>query len=234
MVWIAPGEFLMGSPMSDEYRGDDRYATGEAQHRVQIARGFWLDATEVTNAAYLRFVEGCPSWQKGRVDATWYEDYLKDWNGMSLPSGKEQHPVAWVSWYPARAYCEWAGKRLPTEAEWEYAARAGTTTRHWWGEDFDESRAHNGSSGTVVVGDPRRTNPWGLSDMLGNIREWTSSKNAPYPYRADDGRERPDGKEPRVLRGGSWNESPEYQRSASRYGGFPQSAKPTAGFRCAQ
>jgi formylglycine-generating enzyme required for sulfatase activity len=219
----------MGSPRSDV----DRYPD-EREHTVVIAHGFWLDATEVTNARYQRFVVSNPSYQKGQIDPAQHDgDYLKDWDGASPPSRKAQHPVVWVSWHVARAYCRWAGKRLPTEAEWEYAARAEMMTRFWWGNDFDRGRANNASA-TREVGDPERTNPWGLSDMLGNVWEWTSSKYVAYPYRSDDGREDPNGVVARVTRGGSWNRNPRFLRTSNRGWIDPVTTSSLTGFRCAR
>ena len=229
MVWVPAGEFDMGSPASEAGHQQD-----ETQHRVRIDRGFWMDATEVSNAAYAQFVEALPAWQKGRVSSQLQDgNYLNEWNGAMPPRGREQHPVVWVSWHAARAYCGWAGKRLPTEAEWEYAARAGTTTTYWWGDAFDGSRANEGSD-SVPVGAKARTNPWGLVDMVGNVWERTSSAYRPYPYRSDDGREGPGGSDRRVGRGGSWDFYPALLRSAFRLSGEPRNCFIIGGFRCVQ
>ena len=220
----------MGSPASESGRDSD-----ESQHPMRIERGFWLDATEVTNAAYQRIVQANANWQKGRIDSSLHDGgYLNDWNGVAPSSDKAQHPVAWVSWYAARAYCGWAGKRLPAEAEWEYAARAGTTTAYWWGDTFDTSRANNNGQGTMPVGDARRTTPWGLSDMSGNVWEWTSTVYQAYPYRVGDGREDPNATGARVLRGGSWGNYPRDLRSSFRAWIVPRGTNSVGGLRCAQ
>jgi formylglycine-generating enzyme required for sulfatase activity len=229
MVWIPPGEMTIGSPPSEANRVND-----EVLHVAGTTPGFWMDATEVTNEAYQKFVLANPDWQKARIDRQWHDGgYLKDWNGTEYPSGNGDHPVRWVSWYAARAYCGWAGKRLPTEAEWEYGARAGTTTAYWWGEAFNGAFANNNKHGTEPVGSRGRTNGWGLSDMLGNVWEWTSSLYRSYPYRADDGREDSRATGRRVFRGGSYATPGVRQHVTFRYPDVPERCYPDVGLRCA-
>ena len=230
MVWIPPGEMRVGSPDTEAGRSRD-----ELLHVAGATAGFWMDATEVTNEAYQKFVQQTPEWQKGRVRSDLAtSSYLSDWNGTEYPSGKGQHPAIYVSWYAARSYCAWAGKRLPTEAEWEYAARAGMTTAYWWGDSFDGTRANNNQQGTLPVGGGQRTNLWGLSDILGNVWEWTSTLYRGYPHRSDDGREDPAAGGARVLRGGSRSDYPGYLRAAHRIGSGPAYCNLINGFRCVQ
>jgi formylglycine-generating enzyme required for sulfatase activity len=201
---------------------------------VRIERGFWLDADEVTNAAYQRFVLDKKEWQKANADGGLVDrDYLRDWDDNAYPAGKENHPVVYVSWHAARAYAEWAGKRLPTEAEWEYACRAGSDSDYWWGDTFAGIFANNGKI-ALPVGDVRRTNRWGLCDMLGNAEEWTSSLAMGYPYRSDDGREDAGPAGPRVSRGGSIYGYPTLLRSAYRGEAEPLWGTAVRGFRCAR
>lgn len=218
MIWIAAGRFVMGSPESEP----GRWNSEGPQHEVVMERGYWLDRTEVANGAFARFLAANPSWTKS----------------VRIPMPERvTYPVTGVTWFAARAYCAWAGKRLPTEAEWEFAARAGTNTSYWWGEQWDKSRAvGGGANGAQPAGDPLRSNPWGLEDMLGNVWEWTNSLNRPYPYRPDDGREDPNSTEPRVMRGGEWdNEPPHFLRSAARGSNSPDAQFANSlGFRCAQ
>jgi formylglycine-generating enzyme required for sulfatase activity len=230
MAWIPPGTFRMGSLASEAGRDP-----GETPHVVAIGTGFWMDTHEVTNAAFQRFVRDEINWSKTRVTPATYDgDYLTGWAGDHLPQGRDVHPVSGVTWAAAGAFCAWAGKRLPTEAEWEYAARAGTTTAYWWGDAFDGTRANPNERGTEPVGNPSHVNPWGLADMAGNVWEWTSSRYQPYPYHPGDGREDPgaggDGR--RVLRGGAWVVLPEYLRSADRFKYSPRISSEYVGFRC--
>jgi formylglycine-generating enzyme len=229
MIGIGPGSFQMGSPAGEAGRDPD-----EPQHGVEIRRAFWLDADDVTNEAYRRFVLAVPAWQKDRADPRLRdENYLREWSGTQYPAGAAAHPVVWISWHAAAAYAAWAGKRLPTEAEWEYACRAGTATAYWWGATFDGTRANNGSA-LQAVGRAEHRNSWGLADMLGNVWQWTSSVYAPYPYQATDGREnlRADGS--RAARGGAWGKGDVFLRSANRFSIAPRTTSEQVGFRCAR
>ena len=130
MVLIPAGSFEMGSDAKD--------ASPEEQpvHTVHLD-AFYIDIYEVTNAQFKAFVDANPNWQKDNsADKFHDEHYLSDWNSTDYPAGKANHPVVWVSWYAAMAYAQWADKRLPTEAEWEYAARGGHHRKTYpWGND---------------------------------------------------------------------------------------------------
>jgi formylglycine-generating enzyme required for sulfatase activity len=225
MVWAPDGSFQMGSAASEAGRKDD-----EAQHAVQLPRGFWIDSTEVSNDAYRRFVLANPAWQKDRVDRRLHDgNYLKDWNGTDFPAGKGDAPVVWVSWYAASAYAKWAGKRLPSEAEWEYAARAGTRTVYWWGDDFDASHV----APMITPGEAAAfRSPWNAVAMLGGVWEWTSSIYRPYPYRASDGREEASSSDRRVKRGGAGTNAERFLRPANRSSELPEVTSDLLGFRC--
>jgi len=232
-VCIPPGTFLMGSPEHETRRGRD-----EPQHTVTIEQAFWIDVTEVTVEAYARFLADNPAWRRGGLDARFQDHgYLTHWP-FDSSSAAGRLPVGEVSWYAARAFCAWAGKRLPTEAEWEYAARAGTTTSYWWGEEFDPSRTNRNGRGVEPVGAERRTNQWGLSDMLGNVEEWVSSAYVPYPVRPNDGRDDPAMRGMRVARGGSYVSNAAYDvgslRAAARARVPPVMCVESIGFRCAR
>ena len=173
MVLIPAGEFQMGS--YDIEGGENE----QPVHTVYVD-AFYIDIHEVTNAEYKEFLDANPQWQKGK----WWQierirrrfhngTYLKDWNGNNYPEGKGDHPVE-VSWYAAMAYAQWTGKRLPTEAEWEKAARGGLVGKSFpWGDSIDASMANYGG----IVGDSTPVgiypaNGYGLYDMTGNEFEW--------------------------------------------------------------
>jgi formylglycine-generating enzyme required for sulfatase activity len=197
MVEVPPGEFLMGSDEPDA-EPDERPAA-----RIFVA-GFWIDRVEVTNARYGACVEA---------------------GACTRPIGdafdqatKADHPVTIVSWAQADAYCRWAGKRLPTEAEWEKAARGADGRRFPWGDRVEAERANAGyTAGTTSVGSrPLGASPCGALDMAGNVWEWTSTLYRPYPYDPGDGREDPRAKGARVNRGGSWYYGAPYMRTTHR------------------
>lgn len=233
MVWVSAGLYFLGSPEREEGREAD-----ETQHGVQMDRGFWLDVQEVTNEAYQRFILANPRWQKNQIATDVHDgNYLKDWNGNDFPTGQATAPVVNVSWAAAGAYGVWAGKRLPTEAEWEYAARAGTSSTYWWGDSFDPNRVSSDASDSPAP--VERRSPWGLVDMIGGVWEWTSTLYSPtlfpYPYRADDGREDLgviDGR--RVVRGGYWGSAPRFLRVANRSAEPQVTTGSTLGFRSAR
>jgi len=229
MVFIPGGRFRMGSDVTEKNRDED-----EAGHEIAVANGFWIDSTEVTNEAYRRFVVSRPEWQKGNVRTDLQNaDYLKNWDGTSYPVGQGDAPVVWVGWHAATAYATWAGKRLPSEAEWEYANRANSTSRFWWGEDFDPQRVAADPKLATVNAD-RRTNPWGLRDSTGSVWEWTSTMYRPYPYLESDGREDPQAVGPRAIRGGSRANGEAFLRSANRNMEDADRSTDLLGFRCAR
>lgn len=220
MVFIPAGTFQMGSPAGEAGRDAD-----EASHSVTLATGFWMESAEVTYRAYRRFLLASPEWQKGRIDRRLHDgNYLSDWKGIEYPAGKADQPVVHVSWYAAQAYAKWAGKRLPTEAEWEYACRGGRRGIYWWGDSFDA--APSGASGFASA-----RNPWGLVAMLGGVWEWTSSVYRSYPF-ADDGRNDATAQGPRVIRGGAGTSGPNILRSANRNRDEPERCSDLLGFRC--
>ena len=219
-TWTNPKD---GSEMVLVPAGTFKMGDGSEAHDVHVD-AFYIGKYEVTNRHFKKFVDANPQWAKGKIDKKYHDgDYLKHWNGDSYPSDKPDHPVVYVSWFAAKAYCEWAGGRLPTEAEWEKACRAGSNTKYCFGDDESKLGDYawygkNSGRTTHPVGN-KKPNQWGIHDMHGNVWEWCSSMYKPYPYKADDGREEMnDPGSSRVLRGGGWNYyDVDYCRSADRY-----------------
>ena len=157
------------------------------------------------------------------------------WNSGRIPEGKADHPVVNVSWRDAIAFCQWASVRLPSEAEWEKAAR-GTDRRVFpWGDNdpTKESCNFNGNvNDTTPVGRyPKDASPYGVHDMAGNVLEWTNSLNRLYPYDLDDGREDPEKSGSRTVRGGSWRDFAQVVRCAYRGRPSPLIRRYDVGFR---
>ena len=247
MVVIPHGVFEMGS--------EDAEARDNEQpvHKVRIIPSFYMDKYEVTNAAFKAFVDANPRWQKGNIEDRFHSGrYLENWSGNDYPAGKADHPVVFVSWYAAMAYANWAGKRLPTEAEWEYAARGGLASQKYpWGNTITDADANYDKNvgDTTPVG-AYAANGYGLYDMAGNVWEWCldAGHELAYDLRGRSRRNPLTGLETiqelrenftelvhslRVLRGGSWDAVAQYVRVAFRVANAPPSvAYPDLGFRC--
>lgn len=234
MVYIAAGSFSMGSPG----KALDEDAAERPVHAVSLP-AFYIDKYEVTNAQYARFLNALHETK----DAAGHE-YLGAEERLSLErvegrwrakKGKDNFPVGNVTWYGAAAYARWAGKRLPTEAEWEKAARGNDGRKFPWGNSMDFSRFRLGIDRLAPVGSmPAGVSPYGCLNMADNVWEWTSSLFQPYPYRADDGREDPAAEGRRVARGGSWSGEPFIAHAACRFRPEPAFAHYYLGFRCAK
>ncbi len=301
MVWIEGGSFTMGAT-DKEGRNDESPA-----HIVTIA-GFWMDATEVTNAQFQRFVDATgyittaekkPDWEEIKkqlpvgtpkpdesilvaaslvftppshavsiqdVSQWWTWAQGANWRhpqgqGSSI-AGKENYPVVHISWYDAMAYCKWAGKRLPTEAEWEYAARGGgQAAKYPWGNEDPEKgkpkantwQGHFPDKNTAWDNYDRSApvksfapNAYGLYDMAGNVWEWCSDWYHPDYYQQSSGANNPQGSpqgydpmEPtvpkKVVRGGSFLCHASYckgYRVTSRMKTSPDTGLEHTGFRC--
>ena len=259
MVFIAGGEFLMGTAEGHPHESP--------VHRA-VVDGFYLDETEVTNAAFRAFVEATgyvteseKQGSSGVFDPSTGEWSLvegADWRHPSGPDssieGQDDHPVVHVSWDDANAYAQWAGKRLPTEAEWEYAARGGREdTVYPWGNDLNPDGKFfanvwqgvfpvrdEGGDGFGGVAPTRQFPPngYGLYDMAGNVWEWVADWYAPdyYQHATSRNPKGPAEGMERVHRGGSWMCSTNYcqgYRVAARQKTTPDTALNNLGFRCA-
>ena len=214
MALIPAGPFQMGSP---DKEGN---ANEHPQHQV-ILDAYFIDRFPVTVAQFRAFAQA---------------------TGRSLPIqpawNKDEQPVVFVDWNEAAAYCAWAGKRLPTEAEWEKAARGKSDARYSFGDSEVQLSSHawfsNNSGGRTHPVGQKKSNPYGLYDMQGNAAQWVSDwydeSYAGAPPRNPRG---PESGTMRVLRGGSWSSSAAACRAASRDWFFPEGRAETNGLRCA-
>jgi formylglycine-generating enzyme required for sulfatase activity len=217
VVEVPAGEFIMGSRDDAPVAWDDE----KPQHTVYL-NAFWIYKTPVTNAQYRQGVEAgtCTPPHKTK----YYDN-----------PAYANHPVVYVDWYQAKAYCEWVGGRLPTEAEWEKAARGTDGRIYPWGNDWDENKLNSYEAGpgrTTEVGSySAGASPYGALDMAGNVWEWTGSLAKEYPYRVDDGREDMEADSNRVLRGGCWRNYRRRSRCAARGDRPPDYFFSNLGFR---
>lgn len=219
MVFVPAGEFTMGS---------DAGGTDEQPGHTVYIDAFWIDRTEVTNAMYAKCeADGeCepPLSSNSYIRASYYGNPTYD-----------NFPVIYINWNQANAYCKWAGRELPTEAQWEKAARWIDGRTYPWGEEIGCDFASYGRcvGDTTEVGlYPDGMSIYGALDMTGNVWEWVSSLYQPYPYDANDGRENLITSGPRVLRGGAWYSSADSARSANRDKHNPTDTDNLIGFRC--
>jgi formylglycine-generating enzyme required for sulfatase activity len=195
-----------------------------------------MDKYEVTYAEYKGFLEENPEWRKGKVDIDFASlDYLHDWEALSYPEERDNHPIVYISWYAAMAYAEWAGKTLPTEAQWEYASRGSFKNMDYpWGKEFKSHLTRwRGSklAGSAQVG--RYTiNGFGLHDVIGNAGEWTSDGYELYQPGAQINPSSPLNRHLKVIRGGSWKSAQADLRVSARRAYAPNICLPDVGFRC--
>ena len=244
MVLIPAGEFQMGS--NHKEAGEDE----QPVHSVYVD-ALYMDTHEVTNAEYAAFLRENPEWQKAQVQAKFHDDrYLRHWSGIKYPSGKANHPVNYVSWYAAMAYAKWAGKRLPTEAEWEKAARGGLSGKKYpWGDTIKPENANYGRNvGKVLQIGQYAPNGYGLHDMAGNVWEWCldtydenyySASATHNPFSGENDMEWTinnftiiDVKKERLVRGGDWFTKPKHTRCTFRFSHIPSYTSSNVGFRC--
>lgn len=206
MVYIPEGEFIMGSDPEDEKRGV-MIGLDELPLRKVFLKSYYIDKYETTNKAYKKFVDAASY----RVPA--------DWKDNKYPEGEDDFPVAHIDWFDADVYCRWAGKRLPTEAEWEKAARGTDGRIYPWGDTFDKNKANTAESQrdrAVPVGSfPEGASPYGVMDMAGNVWEWTADWYKPYPGSAVE--RDIYGETHKVTRGGAGNSYRDLARTNMRF-----------------
>ncbi|GAB4552419.1 MAG: hypothetical protein OHK0023_20420 [Anaerolineae bacterium] len=233
MVYVPSGSFRMGSI-------DD--PDEQPIHEVKIVRGFWIDMFPVTNQMYQRFIDA-----GGYQNEQWWMPISRAWlraNREKIPNNYEGFtadslPRVGITWHEASAYAAWRGCRLPTEAEWEYAARGPRSLIYPWGQAFVNDPAYviygaNSGSRTHPVGESIRLKgaSWcGALDMSGNVWEWTSSLHKSYPYDPEDGRESSNVVGRRVVRGGSWGYNKFGMRASSRVKNNPEASGSFQGLR---
>lgn len=256
MILVPAGTFVMGSDTGNSFE--------QPSHSITLD-GYWIDMTEVTNRQFAAFVKatgyrteaerqgsGYVYSDQGRVltkGANWQHPEGPD----SSLDGMEEHPATQISWFDALAYCQWRGVRLPTEAEWEMAARGDDQRTHPWGEGFHEEQLNlcdtncpfdwritnqdDGYRFTAPVGTfPSGASPYGLLDMEGNVREWVADWYDPEYYRRSPAH-KPSGPasgEMRVVRGSAWNDIEWEIHITDRYFHAPSYAGDDVGFRCAK
>ena len=200
------------------------FQMGNSKRPIRLDN-FYIDKYPVTNAQYKKFLEANPQWRKDQIRREYHDSsYLKHWDRDIYPKGKDSHPVVYVSWYAAKAYAKWVDKRLPTEAEWEKAARGGLVGKIYpWGNSIDPSKANYDKhvTGTSGVGS-YTPNKYGLYDMVGNVWEWCLDEHDL------------DVSSLRVLRGGSWTSNARSLHVAGRASFFPIHTNDSTGFRCAK
>lgn len=234
MVYIPQGDFIIGSDDIDENSlgkefgsRDGKFFENEKPVRKINLKGFYIDKFEVTNKDYKPFIvktehEPPPNWEDG-----------------AYPPDHEMHPVNAISWFDAIEYCTWSGKRLPTEEEWEKAARGPDGNRYPWGKVYDGNKANLDKGDTVPVGSmPEDKSFYGVYDMGGNLTEWTNSWYLPYPNSTLQSRYF--GEMYKVVRGGAGSLEGHYslgsiyaRNSFREY--YPPSGKGIdVGFRCAK
>jgi len=221
LVYVPEGEFQMGKPGKPDFNSPD--------HSVYL-KSFWIDQVEVSNAMY----ETCIQAGACTEPVLSENPYYGQWAYRNLP-------VVYINWFQATAYCEWAGRRLPTEAEWEKAARGTDNRAYPWGDERPSPRLANYSE--TLIGEPvsvyrypAGASPYGALNMAGNVREWIADWFSPdyYLEKAYDNPTGPETGIERSMRSGAYDADANEIYTVQRYKHEPQSAGLSRGFRCAE
>ncbi|MCE5238453.1 formylglycine-generating enzyme family protein [bacterium] len=254
MVWVPPGGFMMGTTDDDAaYAVTNLGASAEdleeeqPAHQVHITRGFWLGRCQVTNEQYARFLNGHGKTKTAVelnrlicLDALTLgiEAVAGSWRPRDGLGWMGRRPMVEVSWHGAKAYCDVYGLDLPTEAQWEYAARGQQGLRYPWGPEWNPLKCcNNENKGTgyprmMEVGSCPAGDSWcGACDMGGNVVVWCADWYGCYASSPEDDPAGPDAGEFRVVRGGAWDAYPNYCRAALRRGRLPDARDCGLGFR---
>jgi iron(II)-dependent oxidoreductase len=242
-ILIPAGPFAMGCSAGD---ADCRTDEGPRGGATVMVNAFWIDRHETSVAEYRACVEA------GACERPF--DHERNPFCNFGAAGRDDFPLNCVDWFQARAYCEWRGARLPSEAEWEKAARGGTATRYPWGDEAASCEYAVMDDGVYISADgesdgcgrnrlqvrgSREPNPFGLYDMQGSVAEWVYNWYEPDAIEqryANGDLSGPDEGRRRVIRGGAWDEGPAAQRSSSRWAKVPKGHRSiygSNGFRCA-
>jgi serine/threonine-protein kinase len=238
LVYVPAGPFRMGSLPEDAGADADEFP----QRTIQLD-AFWIDQTEISNARFAAFLSasggpasGAPAWYPAHLEAAQILPANGRWQ---VQKGLENLPVIEVTWHGAQAYCAWAGRRLPSEAEWEKAARGPDGNIFAWGNEISCGQAlfaNCGQTQAAAVGSyPDGASPYGALDMTGNVWEWVADWYAPEAYAATPSANPtgPPGGVARVLRGGSFDFDAKHNRAANRRNDGPANSSYDYGFRCA-
>jgi formylglycine-generating enzyme required for sulfatase activity len=247
-VWVPAGSFAMGTDAATVAELNalhppawvaKEFESEQPQHPVRLSKGYWIDRFEVTNRAFQAFVEAA-----GYTTPSYWSEAGRAWLGRQradalpspCPGDRPDEPRRCVTWFEAEAYARWRGGRLPTEAEWEYAARGPKSTRYPWGDAFDAARCNVvGSSGAVVVGSFPSGASWvGAEDMAGNAMEWVGDWLDVAYYRQGPAVDPagPGSGTVKVEKGGWWGSNPFVARSSYRhYEDPPEYGDKHIGFR---
>ncbi len=212
-------------PAGDFLYGDDKQTLNLPE--------YWMSKTAVTQKIYKRFIDANPAYDVPFSDADWAKLYNWDKRKRMFPEDKAEHPVVLVSWHDAVAFCEWAEVRLPTEQQWEKAARGADGYVYPWGNEWRENHCNTnearlGKTSAVGKYSPQGDSPYGCVDMIGNVWEWCLNKDSDSKNIAVD-----KSNDHRVLRGGAWSYNSSSARAAGRHRDRPVSGNVVNGFRVA-